>query len=122
MCFDTSHGWMFVTDTVDAMYPPDGWSPQAIIDRLGEVMASSVVTPSGSTASATPIAPGHMDGHVSARVPFIRTKRIDRLSSLEPFFTKVSLANYEAIYNAGTKIDRAEVERQIVLDIFDGGA
>ncbi|KAI8459463.1 Dopey, N-terminal-domain-containing protein [Phakopsora pachyrhizi] len=32
------HQWMFITDTVDAMYPPDSWFSHAIIDRLAEVM------------------------------------------------------------------------------------
>ncbi|PLW27497.1 hypothetical protein PCASD_17664 [Puccinia coronata f. sp. avenae] len=30
------HQWMFITDTIDAMYPPDSWFPHAIIDRIAE--------------------------------------------------------------------------------------
>jgi len=37
------HEWMFVTDTVDAIYPPDHWSPQAIMDRIGEVLSNSAL-------------------------------------------------------------------------------
>lgn len=29
---------MFITDTVDAVYHPDNWSPIAMIDRLAEVV------------------------------------------------------------------------------------
>ena len=36
-----SHQWVFVTDTVDAIYRPDGWSPEAIMDRLAEVATSA---------------------------------------------------------------------------------
>lgn len=32
------HQWMFITDTVDAMYPPDPWLPHAIIDRLASTL------------------------------------------------------------------------------------
>ena len=32
-----SHQWVFVTDTVDAVYRPDNWSPDAVMDRLAEV-------------------------------------------------------------------------------------
>ena len=32
-----SHQWVFVTDTVDAVYRPDSWSPEAMLDRLAEV-------------------------------------------------------------------------------------
>jgi len=35
-----SHQWVFVTDTVDAVYRPDNWSPEAIMDRLAEVATS----------------------------------------------------------------------------------
>ncbi|MBW0470508.1 hypothetical protein O181_010223, partial [Austropuccinia psidii MF-1] len=36
------HQWMFITDTVDAMYPPDSWFPHAIIDRLAEILRESL--------------------------------------------------------------------------------
>ncbi|GAA98597.1 hypothetical protein E5Q_05284 [Mixia osmundae IAM 14324] len=32
------HQWMFVTDTVDAIYPPDGWQPRSIMDRLADIV------------------------------------------------------------------------------------
>ena len=30
---------MFVTDTVDAIYPPDQWFPEALLDQLAEVVS-----------------------------------------------------------------------------------
>lgn len=33
-----SHQWIFITDTVDAIYRPDDWYPEAILDRLAEVV------------------------------------------------------------------------------------
>ncbi len=33
----SSHQWMFVTDTTDAAYPPEDYSPEAIMDRLSEI-------------------------------------------------------------------------------------
>lgn len=29
---------MFITDTVDAIYRPDDWLPEALLDRLAEVV------------------------------------------------------------------------------------
>ena len=29
---------MFVTDTTDAVYPPEDYTPEAIMDRLAEIM------------------------------------------------------------------------------------
>jgi len=43
------HQWMFVTDTTDAVYPPEDYMPEAIMDRLSGILSehnhSSVSTP-----------------------------------------------------------------------------
>ena len=31
---------MFVTDTVDAVFRPDDWSPEAMFDQLAEIVGS----------------------------------------------------------------------------------
>lgn len=33
-----SHQWMFVTDTVDAIYRPEYWSPESLLDQLAELV------------------------------------------------------------------------------------
>jgi hypothetical protein len=33
---------MFITDTVDAVYPPEDWSNRSLLDRLGEVMRNTL--------------------------------------------------------------------------------
>ena len=33
------HQWMFVTDTTDAVYPPSDYTPEAIMDRLAEIVS-----------------------------------------------------------------------------------
>jgi hypothetical protein len=41
-CVDVGHRrhqWMFVTDTTDAVYPPEDFSPEAIMDRLNEIIS-----------------------------------------------------------------------------------
>ena len=35
-----SHQWIFVTDTVDAIYRPDAWSPEALLDQLAEIVGN----------------------------------------------------------------------------------
>ena len=32
-----SHQWIFITDTVDAIYKPENWTPAALLDRLSDV-------------------------------------------------------------------------------------
>lgn len=34
------HQWMFVTDTVDAVFRPDDWNPEAMFDQLAEIVGS----------------------------------------------------------------------------------
>lgn len=32
------HQWIFITDTVDAIYRPDNWFPDAVMDQLSETV------------------------------------------------------------------------------------
>jgi len=34
------HQWMFVTDTVDAVYKPDNWQPESMMDQLADVIGN----------------------------------------------------------------------------------
>ena len=34
------HQWMFITDTVDAVFRPDDWNPEAMFDQLAEIVGS----------------------------------------------------------------------------------
>ena len=33
------HQWMFVTDTTDAAFPPEDYTPEAIMDRLSDILS-----------------------------------------------------------------------------------
>jgi hypothetical protein len=35
-----SHQWIFITDTVDAIYHPDDWFPEAMMDQLAEIVGN----------------------------------------------------------------------------------
>jgi hypothetical protein len=35
-----SHQWIFITDTVDAVYRPDEWFPEAMMDQLAEIASN----------------------------------------------------------------------------------
>ncbi|KAM0754971.1 hypothetical protein T439DRAFT_284317 [Meredithblackwellia eburnea MCA 4105] len=111
------HEWMFVTDTVDAVYPPEAWIPQAIMDRLGEIIG-------GSATSVVPTADPAISQWASSRVhprkPLLIAKRIDSITDLEPFFSSISLSAYEAVYNSGGRVDWEAVEKQLKSELFDG--
>ncbi|GAA5913260.1 Dop1p [Sporobolomyces salmoneus] len=124
------HEWMFVTDTVDAIYPPDAWLPQAIMDRLGEILSDPqhgstsptvpaiFATPVSASSTATPTDLSLTRG--SARRPLLAARRLTSISELEPFFATVSLTAYESIYNSGNKVDWKAVESLLERDLFEG--
>lgn len=126
-----SHQWMFITDTVDAVYPPENWTPQAIMDRLGEIVGGrqDLLT---KRASLTPKQPqpgtngfDAIPGTTAAARPSrpllsnLRQSRITTLASLEPFFSRASLSNYEAVYALGG-VDLQAVEASVEMDLFEG--
>lgn len=49
----------------------------------------------------------------------IRQSKITSLAALEPFFSRASLANYEAVYSLGN-VDWDAVERSLEADLFEG--
>ncbi|KAK4051842.1 hypothetical protein OIV83_002547 [Microbotryomycetes sp. JL201] len=121
------HEWMFVTDTVDAIYPPDNWLPQAIMDRLGELVqnraARTIESPVLAEKGEVEVADGIESApsySATGRRPFLVARKIDTIGELEPFFSRVSLASYESIYGNGGKVDVAAVETLLERDIFDG--
>ncbi|GAA6010233.1 hypothetical protein JCM11491_005403 [Sporobolomyces phaffii] len=124
------HEWMFVTDTVDAIYPPDAWLPQAIMDRLGEILSDPHHASTAPTLPAifSPLEPipsvsGTPDitlEKVSARRPLLAARRLATISELEPFFATVSLSAYESIYNSGNRVDWVAVESLLERDLFEG--
>ncbi|GEM07562.1 cellular morphogenesis-related protein [Rhodotorula toruloides] len=128
------HEWMFVTDTVDAIYPPNSWIPQAIMDRLGEVIA---MQPANGRSSATSASKTSVVDEVSGSVlsrssataplrrPLIQARQVRSIQDLEPFFSTISLAAYEAVYHSAggcARVDWPAVEASLERDIFDGAA
>lgn len=113
---------MFVTDTVDAIYPPANWLPQAIMDRLGGILADPHATPpnSASYPSSTLPSPSPAFDQSGGRKPRLTLRRIGTIGALEPFFSSISLSAYESVYNSGGKIDWGAVESVLERDIFDG--
>lgn len=123
---------MFITDTVDAIYPPDQWSPAALLDRLSLVLGvgggdvpSPRVSPEAARGSFLSLPGGKRVGKKGGRgsggrKPLLSgVRRIDDAGPLEKWFTKVSWANYEALYRGGG-IDWRAVEEGLEADLFDG--
>ncbi|KZT72967.1 hypothetical protein DAEQUDRAFT_808918 [Daedalea quercina L-15889] len=114
------HQWIFITDTVDAIYRPDDWFPEAMLDRLAEVTGDLPVTQSAPPplhgAATTPT----VDSRPMRRPMLRALRQIDSIRELVPFFSHASIASYESVYNSGGNVDWEAVEDGLLEDMFDG--
>ncbi|KAG8710253.1 hypothetical protein FRC11_004702, partial [Ceratobasidium sp. 423] len=109
------HQWMFVTDTLDAVYRPDAWTPVSLMDQLVEVIGSLPKLEQTTTSMQETFA-----GKASKRRPLLgAVRRVERLGELVPFFSHVSIALYEGVY-AGVGPDMDEIERGLLEEMFGG--
>ncbi|KAI8981167.1 Dopey, N-terminal-domain-containing protein [Trametes punicea] len=119
------HQWIFVTDTVDAVYRPDDWIPEALLDRLAEVVgalpATEVCTrqsnvPRSAAQLQTPSLPNR-----PMRRPLLQSVRqIDSIRDLVPFFSTASISSYESVYHSGGLVDWQAIEKGLLEDLFEG--
>ncbi|KAJ7116821.1 Dopey, N-terminal-domain-containing protein [Mycena crocata] len=121
------HQWIFITDTVDAIYRPDECFPEAMMDQLAEIVSSLPVAesrepPATNGLIASPAA--HMSSFGNQRAmrrPLLNSVRqIESIRDLVPFFSSVSISSYESVYASGGNIDWAAVEKGLMDDMFDG--
>ncbi|PNP83044.1 hypothetical protein FNYG_03366 [Fusarium nygamai] len=118
------HEWLFVTDTIDAVYRPSTYQPVALVDELSDELgasvnssgfqSSSVVNPVARGSSRRPLlGPGGINDDVSL-------DRKDELVAkvLRPFFGQLSIFAFESTYAMG-RVDRDACISSLLKDIFD---
>lgn len=127
-----SHQWLFVPDTTDAVYPPDDWTSEALLDRVATAMQEKRINTNsigavtlgqdGGGGRRTRNASeenidqqdhqrdkaGKMKGKMSLRRPILAPRRVERIEELAEFFRNVSISSYEAVYNSSTGVVGAE--------------
>ncbi|GJN77711.1 hypothetical protein PLIIFM63780_001204 [Purpureocillium lilacinum] len=118
------HEWLFVTDTIDAVYPPSTYQPIALADELSEELGSS-----GAQGSAQTDTAAHLAASSSHRRPLLGSaglgdqasfERRDELVAkvLRPFFGQLSIFAFESTY-AMSAVDMASCVQDLLKDIFD---
>ncbi|KAF9225321.1 hypothetical protein BS17DRAFT_872565 [Gyrodon lividus] len=113
------HQWMFVTDTVDAVFRPDDWNPEAMFDQLAEIVGSLPI-PDARVKTSTSISFPPTAESRAMRRPMLNTLRqIDSVRDLTPFFSHVSISAYESVYASTGNIDWEAVEQGLLDDMFD---
>ncbi|KAG8901218.1 hypothetical protein FRB99_005473 [Tulasnella sp. 403] len=114
------HQWMFVTDTVDAVYRPESWMPESIMDQLAEIIADLPDVRGHAASANVPVVEAHhiavldktsmgmsnTNGASSPLHPHLRrpllssVRSIESIKDLVPFFSHVSLFSYESVYSS----------------------
>ena len=117
--------WLFVTDTIDAIYRPEGWQPSAVIDEVAQQMGNS------DLAALTP-KHWHENSVVqfdsSLRKPLLggdqtRTTPENEIGHalLTPFFSQLSIQVYERTYGL-VEPDLDACQEDLLKDMFNPGS
>ena len=112
--------WLFITDTVDAVYRPPEWNPVALVDELVEDLDSSLGarnttrTPSITAESPTGKRKPLLSPEVVNNVP--REEIIDQI--LHPFFRQLSISVFESTYSMEAPDWKACYD-VLLADLFD---
>ncbi|KAK0618330.1 putative regulator of reproduction dopa [Bombardia bombarda] len=123
------HEWLFVTDTIDAVYRSSAYQPVALVDEVSEELGTVAIGSSAglvhvdsaahTAAAAGPYkrpllgAPGGISDEVSI-------DRKDELVGkiLRPFFGQLSIYAFESTY-AMTPVDWEGCVQNLLKDLFD---
>jgi hypothetical protein len=121
------HEWLYITDTIDAVYRPVDLNPVALTDEAAEALGMETSDHSTFTA---PTISANSSGEAGLRKPFLGGSVMDGAdtkamakddflrSVLQPFFSQLSMFSYEATYSMGVP-DVETCRRGLLDDILD---
>lgn len=107
------HEWLFVTDTIEAVYRPNGWVPAALVDQVAMELPSSSLSHGGAVVE-------------NRRRPWLVGEKIRELERnggdikaeiLRPFFSNLSIFVYEGTYSMKPP-DLEACEDALMRDLF----
>ena len=111
--------WLFVTDTIDAVYRPSNWKPVALVDILAEVLDIEAnpalsATISFSAESSKGVQKPLLRWDATHGVP--REKLLDQV--LRPFLRQLSISVFESTYQMEMPDKKACCD-ELLKDLFD---
>ncbi|KAL7800485.1 Dopey, N-terminal domain-containing protein [Trichoderma afarasin] len=126
------HEWLFVTDTIEAVYRSATYQPVALVDEISEELgatSSTQLTAVTSHDDAMTAAQMATSNNGSRRLPLLGLggigddagfERKDELVAkvLRPFFGQLSIFAFESTYAMGA-LDREACVESLLKDIFD---
>ncbi|KAJ5081607.1 hypothetical protein NUU61_009871 [Penicillium alfredii] len=111
--------WLFVTDTIDAVYPPNRWEPVALADEV-----SHSFKPREVVSPMIPEEPSESVSHGLKR-PWLISDQIREMAKdeiveqvLRPFFDRLSIRVYERTYGMESA-DLAVCRDDLLADLFN---
>lgn len=104
-----------MTDTTDAAFPLEGYEPEAIMDRLNEILAEH----SHLRSQQIQLDVVSWEEQVGPRRPRLGSvRKLGSLSQLQPFFARASIDTFEGVYS-GQGVDWERVEEGLNEEIFE---
>lgn len=118
------HEWLFVTDTIDAIYRSPSYQPIALVDELSEELGSTTINSALQTESAAGMTTGGSHrrpllghGGINAELNVDRKEELVA-KILRPFFNQLSIFAFESTYAMGV-VDEAVCVESLLKDLFD---
>lgn len=110
--------WLYVTDTIDAIYPPDGFEPMALADEVSQSLGMRGLTSNDGAGETTNLSQGARQPSLTA--DWIRETAKDEIVDrvLRPFFDQLSIHAFESTYSMGQPQLNACVN-DLLADIFN---
>lgn len=126
------HEWLFVTDTIDAVYrPAGGYKPVALVDEVSEELGASggaaaaatgVVEEIGGVGSGGGVRRPLLGGVISCDDGSLLERRDELVARvLRPFFGQLSIWAFESRYAMG-RVEVGGLEGGLVRDVFWEGS
>ena len=124
------HQWLFITDTVDVVYPPLDWISDSLLDRIAVLLSEKQ---SGTSRAHTSRKASKAQRHVDSsngqddgvvaparRRPLLRHMgaSVATIETLQPFFASISASAFQATYDCGDAIDWQAVDDSLEADLF----
>lgn len=120
------HEWLFVTDTIEAVYRSSTYQPVALVDEISEELGATTIA---GHDDATIMAQMATNQNGPRRLPLLGAgginddvsfERKDELVAkvLRPFFGQLSIFAFESTYAMGP-LDRDACVEALLRDVFD---
>jgi hypothetical protein len=114
--------WLFITDTIDAVYRPPNWKPVALADGLAESLDTKAGTPHSATV---PLGDAHSQPTQQGRKPLLTGSTVKNVPEetlvdrvLRPFLRQLSINSFESTYRMEAA-DWKSCCNDLLKDMFD---